>query len=196
MAKNLSEKERASLEIFLELAFWAEQVTPEIKSSYAAFLYRWLELLEACQFIGEGLVLDNITQKERVEAALSSENLKDAKELVKYVKIAALNAVRGVIDQRCDSLEYEVKAMLDYDQNGEIVFRFNVDTSGKLPTPYNITSTAFLNLISYLHLEQSRFKKCPKCGKFFYQYNRKSKKFCSPICSDTGRAGKRYDTPI
>ncbi|MBM9604216.1 hypothetical protein [Desulfopila inferna] len=192
----MKESDKEPLDIFLELAFMAEQETPENKSSFAAFLYKWLELMESCNVIGEGLVLTQKEQSERVAAALADKDLTNAKKMIHSIKQATTNAVRGVMDKQCDGLEYPVKAMLDYDNNGEIVFRFNVNIQDKRREEHDVTSTIFLNLISYLHLEQSRFRRCPKCGKFFYQYQHRRQKFCSKICSDTGRKGKMYNTPI
>lgn len=47
-----------------------------------------------------------------------------------------------------------------------------------------------LNLIAQKEFEVNRIKNCAKCGIFFYQHNRKSQKFCTRRCSDSGRTTK------
>ncbi len=50
----------------------------------------------------------------------------------------------------------------------------------------------YLNILAQQHINSNRFKRCPKCGNFFYQHNRKNQKYCHRICSDTGRTGRMF----
>ena len=77
-----------------------------------------------------------------------------------------------------------------FDSEDRMVFHFGLATEKGKTDEFGVVLTIFLNLVGHMQLEPERFRICPKCGKHFYQYQRKSQKYCSKSCSDMGRSGK------
>lgn len=180
------------LDGFLELAFASEQEMPESKSFYAAFLYKWLELIEMCRVMSGGLVMTEDLQQVRVAAALANKDLSAAKTMVHYVRQATLCAVERFRNRETILTAWPVVASICFDEKGQMMFRFSVASSPEIADELAVTNALFLNLVGQLHLDPDRLQRCPKCGRFFYQYQRKSQKYCSRACSDMGRSGKLF----
>lgn len=180
------------LEGFLELAFVSEQEMPESKSIYAAFLYKWLELIEMCRLTGGGLVMTEDQQQARVAIALTDKDISIAKKMVYHVRQATLIAVERFMNRERILTAYPVKTSIAFDEKDQMMFCFSVASPSETADELAVTNALFLNLVGQLHLEPERLQRCPKCGKFFYQYQRKSQKYCSRSCSDMGRSGKLF----
>ena len=191
-----------SLDLFLDLAFDAEKGLPQDKPSCASFLYKWLGIIESCRQVGGGLILGEPWPQQAVQTVLADIDLMRTWTLVGNIRQALLNVVLGMLSRQIVNVPTPTVTKITFDERDKMVFRFDVAIGStipgypqQLPVEYVITLTIFLNLVSYLHLEEDRFQRCPRCGRFFYQYGRKSQKFCSRQCSDLGRTGVSYQPP-
>lgn len=196
-----------SLEIFFELAFLAEQKVEDSKSAYAGFLYKWIELIESFQ-VGDNRKqmaqdvsssLNRELQAQKVNNNLTDTDPSGAKNMVTDIGNTALQLINETLnyDVQLNPSAFETVVYAYVDEKGNTTFKFRFPEDA---TPKTITGIIFLNLLSSFKLEIRRFQKCPKCGKFFYQYQRKNQKYCSRECSETGRTGRMYkknpETPI
>lgn len=180
------------LEIFLEMASVQVAEEPASKSQYAGPLYRWLELIESCRLMGGGLVLAEEEQQRKVTNVLNDDNKKKAQTLLQNIQKASLGAIETFKKRARLTSAYPVIATIGFDSKDRMVFNYSLSVSNGMADEFGVTLTVFLNLIGQMNLEPERFQECPKCGKQFYQYQRKSQKYCSRSCSDMGRSGKMY----
>lgn len=191
-----------SLEIFFELAFLAEQKVEDSKSAYAGFLYKWIELIESFQ-VGDNRKqmaqdvsssLNRELQAQKVNNNLTDTDPSGAKNMVTDIGNTALQLINETLnyDVQLNPSAFETVVYAYVDEKGNTTFKFRFPEDA---TPKTITGIIFLNLLSSFKLEIRRFQKCPKCGKFFYQYQRKNQKYCSRECSETGRTGRMYKNP-
>ena len=192
-----------SLELFFELAFLAEQKVENSKSAHAGFLYKWIELIESFQ-VGDdkkqmaqdvSRSLDKEKQAQQVNLVLANQDPSDAVNMVADIGDTALQLINETLnyDVQFVPSAFETVVYAYVDEKGNTTFKFKFPEDA---TPKTITGIIYLNLLSSQKLEIRRFQKCPKCGKFFYQYQRKNQKYCSRVCSETGRTGKMYKLPI
>jgi hypothetical protein len=190
------------LDIFFELAFLAEQKVENTKSAYAGFLYKWIELIESFQ-VGDNekqmaqdvsSSLDRELQAQKVSSYLADKNPSGARNMVADVGDTALQLINETLnyDVQFNPSAFETIIYPYVDEKGNTTFKFKFPTEA---SPGTITGLIYYNLLSSLKLEIRRFQKCPKCGKFFYQYQRKNQKYCSRECSETGRTGRMYQIP-
>ncbi|WP_163336119.1 hypothetical protein [Desulfopila sp. IMCC35008] len=180
------------LEIFLELASTKITEKDSTKSQYAGPLYRWLELIESCRLMGGGLVLAEEEQQHKVTSALTESDTRQAQTLLENIQKASLGAIETFKKREKLTSVYPVIATIGFDSEDRMVFHYSLAVPKGKADEMGVTLTIFLNLIGQMNLEPERFQICPKCGKYFYQYQRKSQKYCSRSCSDMGRSGKMY----
>jgi hypothetical protein len=202
-----------TLELFFDLAFMAEQRVEHNKSAYAGFLYKWLELLESFknegyeQIINIGRLnpeklpewykektLDTEKQLGIINKNLGKQDLSEAQKMTTDIAKTALQLVTEArnYDIHFMPSSFETIVYPSIDEKGNTTFKFKFPDNAD---PATITGIVFQNLLSIDKLEVKRFQKCPKCGKFFYQYQRKNQKYCSRECTETGRTGRMYKAP-
>ncbi len=184
------------LDIFLELASTKIGEEPASKSEYAGPLYKWLELIESCRVTMGGLALDEEEQQQNVARVLADSDVKMADSLLRSIQNTSLGAIDAFKNRRRLTPAFPVIVTIDFDNEDRMVFRYGMALSGVAASEKGVTLIVFFNLIGHMRLEPERFQICPKCGKHFYQYQRKSQKYCSRSCSDMGRSGKMYSPPI
>ncbi len=189
--KSMDINQKNILDIFLELASTKIDNKASGPSVYAGALYKWLELIKACRLMCGGVILCQEEQQQKVAAVLNKD-AKQAKLMLQDIQ----KAICGAIDKfkKRESLEpaYPMIARIDFDSENQMVFHFGLATEKGKTSEFGVVLTIFLNLVGHMLLEPERFQICPKCGKHFYQYQRKSQKYCSRSCSDMGRSGKSF----
>ena len=179
-----------TLNLFLEIASMKIENEASGPSVYASQLYKWLELIDACNVMVGGMPLSQDKQHQTVSKALGGDS-KKAKALLESIQKNTLACIDSFKSNETITLVYPVLPSIKYDKDGTRFFHYGVSATGS-PNTQEVNWVIFLNLVGHMLLEPDRFRVCPKCGKHFYQYQRKSQKYCSRSCSDMGRSGKSY----
>ena len=188
---------------FLEIANWKIEQEASGTSVYAGQLFRYLEILEACQKRFD-IDLSASKQRDSVIKTLSGST-KDAKTLVEQMKEAAASIIDDFSKQTTMAVKSQVGVSITFDdEKKEPYFQYSfvaeeVDYGDML-------LLVFFNLVSNFNLEPTRFRHCnhKDCKRLYYQFKRKTMKYCSDICSNIARnrrgkndyaaMGKRLET--
>ncbi len=192
----MEESKNLMLDIFLSLAFTGRDELPENKSSYAGYLYKWLELIEMCRVTGGGLVMTEDQQVKRISAVLADKDLSDAKTMIDNIKGSSCYFIEEFRCRRKVMTINPITATIFFDEKDQPVFSYNVARDPEKADERDVATVIWLNLMSQLRLEPERLQRCPKCGKYFYQHQRKTQKYCSRSCSDMGRSGRMFQFEI
>lgn len=175
------------LDIFLEIANWKIEEKSSGPSVYAGQLYRYVEFLQACQTSFE-MELTTDEQQKNITKWLSGNDAV-SRQFLKDIKKNVTNIIDDFHELKNLQADNPINVSIVYGTgNPEPLFRFSINTNK--PDDSEILLIAFLNLVAGLKLEPDRFQTCPKCTKRFYQANRKSMKYCSKACSNSGRSGQ------
>ena len=190
--KSMNINQKSTLDIFLELASMKIENEASGPSVYAGGLYKWLELIKSCRLMCGGVSLRQEEQQQKVARVLNKDT-KQAKLMLQNIQKCIVGAIGTFKKREAVTPAYPMIATIDFDSEDRMVFHFGLLATTKAKTDeFGVVLTIFMNLIGHMHLEPERFRICPKCGKHFYQYQRKSQKYCSKSCSDMGRSGKSF----
>lgn len=189
--KLLDKTSETTLDIFLELASMNIEDKASGPSVYAGSLYKWLELIESCRVMCGGVILGQEEQHQKVTGVLAKD-ANSSKKMLQNIQKGVLGAVETFKKREQLTPAHPVLATICFDSQNQVVFHYGLSLKNQGHSEIEVSLTIFLNLVGHMLLEPERFRICPKCGKHFYQYQRKSQKYCSGSCSDMGRSGKSF----
>lgn len=189
--KSLDKASETTLDIFLELASMTIEDEASGPSVYAGSLYKWLELIKSCRLMCDGVILPLEEQQGKVTGALNKDATQ-AKSMLQDIQKGICGAIDTFKKRKALTPAYLMMVTIDFDKEDRIVFRYGLPKEENKTSEFAVVLAIFMNLVGHMLLEPGRFRICPKCGKHFYQYQRKSQKYCSGSCSDMGRSGKSF----